>query len=128
LREASMKAGLAPETLSKILRRGASSTPRPDTIQQIADALGGDYIEMMRLAGHLETPEVEALRPTETWRKLGEIGEMLSDLPSDLQGELLNSLVVQTQAARTLYEAGIKYDSRPKDEREEQPHKTARKK
>lgn len=52
-RRASMKAGLAPETIGKIVNRGNSSTPRPDTLRLIADRLGGDFALMMRLAGHL---------------------------------------------------------------------------
>ncbi len=53
MRKASMKAGLAPETISKILRSGDRQTPRPETLRLIADNLGGSYDEMMRMAGHL---------------------------------------------------------------------------
>jgi len=122
LREASMKAGLAPETLSKILRRGASSTPRPDTIQQIADALGGDFVELMRLAGHIETPAVNELRPKETQRRVEEISEILSDLPVDLRDELINALAVQAETARTIFEACVRYDARPQRDGKEEVH------
>lgn len=55
-REASMRSNLAPETISKILRRDGRSTPRPDTLQLLADGLGGDFTKMMLLAGHLQPP------------------------------------------------------------------------
>jgi len=56
-RRASYRCGLSPETLSTVVRRGNISTPRPATLQAIADGLGGNYERMMILAGHLEPPE-----------------------------------------------------------------------
>jgi len=55
-REASRMAGLDETTISQILRRGKTSTPRPDTLRLIADALGGSYDKMLVLAGHLPEP------------------------------------------------------------------------
>lgn len=54
LRDASMRAELAPETISQMLRR--RGTPRPDSLRLIADNLGGSYQHMMVLAGHLSAP------------------------------------------------------------------------
>lgn len=59
LREASIKCGLAPETLSVILRRIRYGVPRPETLRSVADGLGGDYQTMMILAGHLEAPTLD---------------------------------------------------------------------
>jgi len=46
-----------------LVRRGSLSTPRPSTLQAIADGLGGNYERMMILAGHLEAPEQVAPSP-----------------------------------------------------------------
>ena len=68
LRKASYTCGLSPETIRTIISRGALSTPRPDTLQAIADGLGGNYERLMILAGHWKepgqtspSPEVRAL-------------------------------------------------------------------
>ena len=67
MREASIEAGLGTETIGVIIRRGNTTTPRPDTLRLIADALGGNYEYMMRLAGHLDPlppqddPELRAM-------------------------------------------------------------------
>lgn len=76
MREASMRAGLAPETVSQIIRRGKSSTPRPDTLKLIASALGGNYQYMMILAGHL-SPAPAAL-DQETRARLEELARKLA--------------------------------------------------
>ena len=67
-RKASYRCGLSPETLSMLVRRGNLSTPRPATLQAIADGLGGNYERLMILAGHWKepgqtspSPEVRAL-------------------------------------------------------------------
>lgn len=53
LRAASMRAGLEEGTISKILQRDGQSIPMPETLGKIAAGLGGDFLHMMRLAGHL---------------------------------------------------------------------------
>ena len=64
MREASLRAGLAPETVSMILRRGRNITPRPDTLRLLADALGGDFMHMMTLAGHIPPrPQPDEIPP-----------------------------------------------------------------
>ena len=60
-----MKAGLATETVSMILRRGSNITPRPDTLRLLADALGGDFMHMMALAGHVDPPKPDIDIPPE---------------------------------------------------------------
>ena len=76
LREASVKSNLAPETISQILRRGRSTKPRSDTLNAIADALGGDFTQMMRLAGHLPPA------PTESrLREAEEVTQVLASIP-----------------------------------------------
>jgi transcriptional regulator with XRE-family HTH domain len=59
MREASIRCGLAPETVSVILRRIRYGVPRPETLRAIADGLGGDYETMMILAGHLQAPALD---------------------------------------------------------------------
>jgi transcriptional regulator with XRE-family HTH domain len=78
MREASSRSGLAPETISKILRRGESTRPRPQTLQAMADGLGGDFEHLMVLAGHLpaiaegQDPEIErkARQLQALWREV----------------------------------------------------------
>jgi transcriptional regulator with XRE-family HTH domain len=100
MREASMRADLAPETISQLLRRGPSSKPRPETLLMIAEALDGDYVHMLRLAGHL--PEVDA-EPTPTavrlraeeliakWREIYEVDPQAAE-------NLMRLTVVQAEA------------------------------
>lgn len=61
MRRASLEAGLEASTVHKILDRDRAGTgvPTPETLERLAAALGGDYLQMMRMAGHL--PEVSAL-------------------------------------------------------------------
>lgn len=112
-----MKAGLAPETISQIVRRGKTSTPRPDTLQLIADALGGSYRRMMVLAGYLEDvegfngldPDIKDVVYTllDRWDRIAEL---------DPSGESLRQLltVVTTQAAA--FEAAMRATRRQESE------------
>jgi hypothetical protein len=61
MREACLAADppLSEGTLAKIIKRGAATQPRPETLQRLAVALDGDYTEMLRLAGYVE-PRQEA--------------------------------------------------------------------
>ena len=122
MREASMKAGLAPETISQIIRRGKTSTPRPDTLRLIASALGGSYQKMMILAGHMEEPPgFNGIKPEirEVVYELIEIWSELEEL--DPSGEALRELltVVQTQAGA--FRAALRAMERHERERRESP-------
>lgn len=78
MRRASERAGLDPTTIAQIVRRGKTSTPRPDTLRLIADALGGNYRYMMQLAGHL--PPAPST-PLTAIPRLQEFVTRLADLP-----------------------------------------------
>ena len=98
LREASMRAGLAPDTISKILRRGETSTPRPQTLQLLADGLGGNFDYMMHLAGHAPLPE-EGADPelVATANRLIEIWQVLRRIDPDRAQELERIAVMQAE-------------------------------
>lgn len=81
MRQASIRSGLDPSTIAKIVRRGKhGGAASPATLQAIADALGADFRRMMVLAGHLDQPleagpddgdlVYDILRIQEVWRKL----------------------------------------------------------
>jgi transcriptional regulator with XRE-family HTH domain len=105
MRQASMKAGLAPETISLILRRGPESHPRPDTLMAIAEALGGNLTYMMRLAGHLPPSPAEA-EDAELRRKVNHIIEIFEGLPHDLQLKMADQIIVQAEATKVAFAAG----------------------
>lgn len=79
MREASIRSDLSPETIGVIVRRGVSTKPRPETLRQIADALGGSFQKMMVLAGHLP-PSNNTLDP-----ELVAIADELIDIWYDLK-------------------------------------------
>lgn len=80
MRQASIRSGLDPSTIAKIVRRSKhGGAAEPATLQALADTLNGDFHRMMVLAGHLdEPPEVEEnedltfsiLRLQGIWREL----------------------------------------------------------
>lgn len=76
MREASRRADLGVETIGTIVRRGQTTQPRPSTLRAIADGLGGSYLHMMRLAGHLPE-EPDKARMIEA----NEIAEQIASLP-----------------------------------------------
>lgn len=106
-REGSMKAGLAPETLSKIIGR-RSSIPRPETLRAIADGLGGDFETMMILAGHLEEPPIaptmdqavqqHVLRLSMLW---GRVNQVAPNLLSWLAEQAVNQAELVLAAVET---------------------------
>ena len=113
MREASMKAGLAPETISQILRRGSLSRPRPETLEMIADALGGDYTRMMILAGHLPSPRKNNGIDPELRAKADEliaIWEELKKSDPESANRLMRIAILQAEmvraAARSAAKAG----------------------
>lgn len=79
LRQASMRSGLDPTTISKILQRDRQNTPTPETLEKIAGGLNGDYLRMMSLAGHL--PPVEVLDgvvdDTELYTKIQRLQDLI---------------------------------------------------
>jgi transcriptional regulator with XRE-family HTH domain len=113
MREGSMKAGLAPETISQIIRRGKTSTPRPDTLQMLADALGGSYQRMMILAGYLEDqPGFDGLDPElkdvvyqllDRWDRIAEL---------DPSGDSLRRLLTIVTMQAAAFEAAMKASNR----------------
>jgi len=108
-REGSRMAGLDETTISQILRRGKTSTPRPDTLKLIAAALGGNYEYMLQLAGHLDerTPEDDpdirrtVLEVTSIWRRLKEADPATAK-------RLMRIAIVQAQAFEAAVNAATK--------------------
>lgn len=107
MRQASMQAGLAPETISLIIRRGPDSHPRPDTLMAIAEALGGNLTHMMTLAGHLP-PSPAEIEDMELRRKVNQIIEIMEELPHDLQLKMADQIVIQAEATKVAFAAGRK--------------------
>lgn len=105
MREASMRAELAPETISKILRRGKATRPRADTLLAIAESLGGDYARMLDLAGYLQDGSEETLRDAVLRRKIQRLAQILDALPLEMQYRLADEIVIQAEAVRAMYEA-----------------------
>ena len=93
-----MRAGLGPDTISKILRRGDTSTPRPATLQLIADNLGGNFDYMMHLAGHAPLP-AQGADPelVATANRLIEIWQLLRRLDPERAEELERIAVMQAE-------------------------------
>jgi transcriptional regulator with XRE-family HTH domain len=101
MRAASMRAKLAPETISQIIRKGNAMRPRPETLYQIAHALGGDFYHMLELAGHVPPHSDSRDIPihiraavdeiVHIWRKLG-------DLDPEAQRQLMNIAIIQAEA------------------------------
>ena len=108
MRRASMEAGLAPDAISKMLRRGESQ-PRTSTLLQLAMTLNGDYARMMRLAGHVPADEAHELGDVVFKRKVQRVAEILEALPEDLRYQFVESVIVQAEAARAVYEASARY-------------------
>lgn len=105
MREASVRAGLGTETIGTIVRRGNSTKPRPDTLWQIATAIGGDFERMMVLAGHMPAPASVDAQRINLRRKVDRIAELLSTLPPNLQDRLADALIVQVEASKAAFEA-----------------------
>jgi transcriptional regulator with XRE-family HTH domain len=101
MREASIRADLSPETVSQIVRRGRTTRPRPETLYQLAHALGGDFYHMLELAGHVPPHSDSRDIPihiraavdeiVHIWRKLG-------DLDPEAQRQLMNIAIIQAEA------------------------------
>lgn len=84
MRQASIRSGLDPSTIAKIVRRNHrdGGGAEPSTLQALADNLGADFQRMMVLAGHLDPPigvdsdedlEYDILRLQELYRRLRRI-------------------------------------------------------
>jgi len=109
MREASMDAGLAPETISKILRRGQRTKPRADTLLAIAETIGGDYARMLELAGYMQDGAEEVLRDAVLQRKIQRLTRVLAGLPLELKYRMADEILIQVEAARAVYEAAASY-------------------
>ena len=98
-REGSRMAGLDETTISQILRRGKTSTPRPDTLKLIAGALGGNYEYMLQLAGHLdERPPGEDPDIRRTVLEITSIWQRLKAADPDAAQRLMRIAIIQAQA------------------------------
>jgi len=86
MREASIAAGLSEDAVGTLLRRWAreGAKPRPDTLNAIAQAIGGDLNTMLRLVGY-QVPET----PRATVPHLSEFVERLSKLPPEQQQRIM---------------------------------------
>lgn len=84
MRQASIRSGLDPSTIAKIVRRNRrdGGGAEPSTLAALADSLSADFQRMMVLAGHLDPPlevdsdedlEYDILRLQGLWRKLRRI-------------------------------------------------------
>jgi lambda repressor-like predicted transcriptional regulator len=122
MRQASLDAGLAPETVSQVIRRGKTSTPRPDTLRLIADAIDGNYHQMMVLANYVDLPRGLDAVPSEQrevvfhllsiWAELEEL-----DPSGDSLRRLLTVITTQADAFRAAMRAVERHQA---DERREQ--------
>lgn len=117
MREASMQAGLAPETISQILRRGQRTKPRADTLLAIAEAVGGDYARMLALAGYLQEGAEDVLRDAVLRRKIERLAQVLAGLPLELKYRMADEIIIQAEAARAVYEAAAQYHDEHQGER-----------
>jgi len=117
-REASRMAGLDETTISQILRRGTVSTPRPDTLRLIADALGGSFEHMMRLAGHLPEPPDPTKDPE--LRRLADellnIWRRVKDTDPEAMRRLERIVITQAEA----FEAAVRGAARREEKEEEE--------
>ena len=110
MRQASLDAGLAPETVSQVIRRGRTSTPRPDTLRLIADAIDGDYHQMMVLANYVDLPRgLDAVPPEQRevvfrlltiWAELDDV-----DPSGDSLRRLLTMITTQAETFRAVVRA-----------------------
>lgn len=121
LREASMRAGLAPDTISKILRRGETNTPRPSTLQMIADGLGGNFDYMMHLAGHAPLPESGNPELVATANRLIEIWQLLRKLDPERARELERIAVMQAEMVLAAARAGRQREANEHEPTENNP-------
>ena len=95
MREASIRSGLSPEAIGVIVRRGATSKPRPDTLRLIADGIGGDFNRMMILAGHLP-PEPDPDRLED----FNYVTRVLAELPEEYRVTAMDAIQDIAEGAR----------------------------
>jgi len=107
MRAASMRAGLAPETVSKILRRGPTTRPRADTLLAIAEAIGGDYARMLELAGYMQDGAEAVLRDAVLRRKIERLAQVFDALPLEMRYRMADEMIIQAEAVRAMYEAAV---------------------
>lgn len=100
LRAASLRANLPPEALSQLIRREGRFRPRPDTLRLLADALDGDFVHMMQLAGHLPArdPDLPAIP------QISRLVDRLAALPPDRQARVMDAFLLLLDAQDTANE------------------------
>jgi len=118
MREASIRAGLGTETIGVIIRRGKTTTPRPDTLRAIADTLGGSFEHMMQLAGHLPEPPDPTKDPE--LRRLADellnIWRRVKDTDPEAMRRLERIVITQAEA----FEAAVRGAARREEEEEDE--------
>jgi transcriptional regulator with XRE-family HTH domain len=116
MREASLKCGLAPETISVILRRIRYGVPRPETLRAIAEGLGGDYETMMILAGHLESPAIDLDHDEDLRRdllRLAMLWARVKNVAPELLPQLTDQAADQAQLILAMAEIQEKEEKAP---------------
>jgi transcriptional regulator with XRE-family HTH domain len=77
LRKASLRSGLDATTIARILQRDGTNIPTPETLQKLADGLGGDFYRMMALAGHLPPADATDEMEAELYAKFQRLQELV---------------------------------------------------
>lgn len=103
LRAASLAAGLDGQTISAILRRGNKNKPKPETLEKLARALGGDYAMMMELADH-PLPAVITAEPPKL-RLLVERLHELEGLSPEAYNHVVDAILLWIEATRIVENA-----------------------
>lgn len=111
LRQASIKAGLEGTTIAKILQRDGRVIPTPQTLDRIARGLNGDFLHMMRLAGHLPP---EASQDTDTiddpelyakFQRLHDLIRQVAEKDRDAAARLMGLVITPFEVMLALEEA-----------------------
>ena len=111
LRQASIRAGLSPETVSLILRRGNTTHPRPQTLAVLMDALKGDLHHALTLAGYNMPPLIEYKIP-----RLYQFVNRLAAYPPEVQERIMDAtlaLLEITDAATASTPSVLRESSAP---------------
>lgn len=119
MRQASIRAGLSPETIGMIVRRGKASRPRPETLGAIADNLGADFIGMMRLTGHLPPSPPDDIDPELRYKaeELLAIWRRLRDIDPKSAERLIRIALMQSEMVLAAANAGNREEREGEKER-----------
>lgn len=102
---ASRNAGLAPNTISEIVGGTPAGIKR---LTALAEYFGSSPEYVLRLAGHLPERPTAEVEDAELRYKLQQIAEILRDLPPDLKQQLVDQIIIQTEAAKAAFAAGVR--------------------